>query len=117
MPQNKPVLTKPTDAQPILTPGPVTTSAYRNLVLGDVRITHVPGSKVNIDHAERRAVYKFDKRKAESLDDDFLSPDGLSIPSLGLIIKDLGKDVVRIRIRGSGLHVDLYKDAAAADID
>jgi len=36
---------------------------------------------------------------------------------LGLIIKDLGKDVVRIRIRGSGLHVDLYKDAAAADID
>jgi hypothetical protein len=116
-PQNKPVLTKPTDAQPILTPGPVTTSAYRNLVLGDVRITHVPGSKVNVDHAERRAVYKFDKRKAESLDDDFLSPDGLSIPSLGLIIKDLGKDVVRIRIRGSGLHVDLYKDATAADID
>jgi hypothetical protein len=36
---------------------------------------------------------------------------------LGLIIKDLGKDVVRIRIRGSGLHVDLYKDATAADID
>jgi hypothetical protein len=86
-------------------------------VLGDVRITHIPGSKVNIDHAERRAVYKFDKRKAESLDDDFLSPDGLSIPSLGLTIKDLGNDIVRIRIRGSGLHVDLYKDTTSADIE
>jgi len=100
--------------QPTVT---VVPSAYRSLSLGDVRITHVPGSKVNIDHAERRAVYKFDKRKAESLDDDFLSPDGLSIPSVGLTIKDLGKDVVRIRIRGSGLHVDLYKDATAADIE
>lgn len=108
---------KSMDPQPTLPPGPVTPSAYRNLLLGDVRITHFPGSKVNIDHAERRAVYKFDKRKAESLDDDFLSPDGLSIPSLGLTIKELGKDVVRIRIRGSGLHVDLYNDAAAADIE
>jgi Uncharacterized conserved protein (DUF2075) len=116
-PQAKPVEAKPADAQPSLPPGTVTPSAYRNLVLGDVRITHIPGSKVNIDHAERRAVYKFDKRKAESLDDDFLSPDGLSIPSLGLTIKDLGKDVVRIRIRGSGLHVDLYKDAPAADAE
>jgi hypothetical protein len=98
--------------QPTVT---VVPSAYRSLSLGDVRITHVPGSKVNIDHAERRAVYKFDKRKAESLDDDFLSPDGLSIPSVGLTIKDLGKDVVRIRIRGSGLHVDFYKDVASAD--
>jgi hypothetical protein len=116
-PPPKPDDAKPADAQPSLPPGPVAPSAYRNLVLGDVRITHIPGSKVNIDHAERRAVYKFDKRKAESLDDDFLSPDGLSIPSVGLTIKDLGKDVVRIRIRGSGLHVDLYKDAPAADIE
>jgi hypothetical protein len=116
-PLAKPVEAKPSVAQPSLPVGPVTSSAYRNLVLGDVRVTHIPGSKVNIDHAERRAVYKFDKRKAESLDDDFLSPDGLSIPSLGLTIKDLGKDVVRIRIRGSGLHVDLYKDATAADIE
>lgn len=117
VPPPKPDDAKPADAQPSLPPGPVAPSAYRNLVLGDVRITHIPGSKVNIDHAERRAVYKFDKRKAESLDDDFLSPDGLSIPSLGLTIKDLGKEVVRIRIRGSGLHVDLYKDATAADIE
>lgn len=108
---------KPSVAQPNVPAGPVTPSAYRNLVLGDVRVTHIPGSKVNIDHAERRAVYKFDKRKAESLDDDFLSPDGLSIPSLGLTIKDLGKDIVRIRIRGSGLHVDLYKDTTSADIE
>lgn len=114
-PQAKLVEAKPSVAQPGLPAGPVTPSAYRNLVLGDVRITHIPGSKVNIDHAERRAVYKFDKRKAESLDDDFLSPDGLSIPSLGLTIKDLGKDIVRIRIRGSGLHVDLYKDTTSAD--
>jgi tetratricopeptide (TPR) repeat protein len=117
VPQPKPVEAKPADAQPSIPPGPITPSAYRNLVLGDVRITHIPGNKVNIDHAERRAAYKFDKRKAESLDDDFLSPDGLSIPSLGLTIKDLGKDVVRIRIRGSGLHVDLYKDETSADIE
>ena len=116
-PLAKPVEAKPPVAEPSLPVGPVTPSAYRNLVLGDVRITHIPGSKVNIDHAERRAVYKFDKRKAESLDDDFLSPDGLSIPSLGLTIKDLGKDIVRIRIRGSGLHVDLYKDTTSADIE
>jgi hypothetical protein len=115
-PQVKPVEAMRTDVQPSLPSGPVTPSAYRSLLLGDVRITHIPGSKVNIDHAERRAAYKFDKRKAESLDDDFLSPDGLAIPSLGLTIKDLGKDVVRIRISGSGLHVDLYKDATAADI-
>jgi hypothetical protein len=115
--QAKPIEVKPADAQPGLLPGAVVPSAYRNLMLGDVRLTHIPGSKVNIDHADRRAAYKFDKRRAESLDDDFLSPDGLSIPSLGLTIKDLGKDVVRIRIRGSGLHVDLYKDATAADIE
>jgi len=116
-PLAKPVEAKPSAAQPSLPAGHVTPSAYRNLVLGDVRITHIPGSKVNIDYAERRAVYKFDKRKAESLDDDFLSPDGLSIPSLGLTIKDLGNDIVRIRIRGSGLHVDLYKDTTLADIE
>ena len=116
-PLAKSVEAKPSVAQPSLPAGPDTPSAYRNLVLGDVRITHLPGSKVNIDHAERRAVYKFDKRKAESLDDDFLSPDGLSIPSLGLTIKDLGKDAVRIRIRGSGLYVDFFKEAAAADAE
>lgn len=116
-PHAKPVEAKPSVAQPGLPAGSVAPSAYRNLVLGDVRITHIPGSKVNIDHAERRAVYKFDKRKAESLDDDFLSPDGLSIPSLGLTIKDLGKDAVRIRIRGSCLYVDFFKEAAAADAE
>ena len=84
-------------------------------MLGDVKLTYVPGAKVNIDHGAQRAVYKFDKHMAESVDDDFLSPDGLSIATLGLTMKDLGKDAVRIRIRGSGLYVDFFKDATAAD--
>ena len=84
-------------------------------MLGDVKLTYVPGAKVNIDHGAQRAAYKFDKHKAESVDDDFLSPDGLSIPALGLTMKDLGKDAVRICIRGSGLYVDFFKDAATAD--
>ena len=96
-------------------PGPVAASAYRVVMLGDVKLTYVPGAKVNIDHGAQRAVYKFDKHMAESVDDDFLSLDGLSIAALGLTMKDLGKDAVRIRIRGSGLYVDFFKDAPAAD--
>jgi hypothetical protein len=77
----------------------------------------VPGNKVNIDHGAQRAAYKFDKHKAESVDDDFLSPDGLSIPAIGLTMKVIGKEAVRIRIRGSGLYVDFFKDAAVADVE
>lgn len=109
--ESKPVFVLP-DAQPS---GPVAASAYRVVMLGDVKLTYVPGAKVNIDHGAQRAAYKFDKHKAESVDDDFLSPDGLSIPALGLTLKDLGKDAVRICIRGSGLYVDFFKDAASAD--
>jgi hypothetical protein len=111
--ESKPITIPPVE-QP---PGPVAASAYRVVMLGDVKLTYVPGTKVNIDHGAQRAVYKFVKHKAESVDDDFLSPDGLSIVALGLTMKDLGKDSVRIRIRSSGLYVDFFKEAAAADAE
>ena len=112
----KPEESKPVSVPPaVQPPGPVAASAYRVVMLGDVKLTYVPGAKVNIDHGAQRAVYKFDKHMAESVDDDFLSPDGLLIAALGLTMKDLGKDAVRIRIRGSGLYVDFFKDATAAD--
>jgi len=114
----KPEESQPVSIPPVVQPpGPVAASAYRVVMLGDVKLTYVPGAKVNIDHGAQRAVYKFDKHMAESVDDDFLSPDGLSIPALGLTMKDLGKDAVRIRVRGSGLSVDFFKDAAAADAE
>lgn len=92
-------------------------STHRVVLVGDVKLTYVPGSKVNIDHGDRRAAYKFDKRRAETVDDDFLSEDGLSIPAVGLTMKDLGNDAVRIRIRGSGLYLDFFKDANVADAE
>jgi hypothetical protein len=108
--------TKPEPIQPIRPTTSNIQSSYRVLKIGDIVLTYVPGSKVNIDHAESRAAYRFDKKRAESLDDNFLSEDGLTIPSLNLTMKDLGNDRVRILILGSGFSVDFFKDAPAADV-
>jgi tetratricopeptide (TPR) repeat protein len=108
--------TKPEPIQPIRPTTSNIQSSYRVLKIGDIVLTYVPGSKVNIDHAESRAAYRFDKKRAESLDDNFLSEDGLTIPSLNLTMKDLGNDRVRILISGSGFSIDFFKDAPAADV-
>ena len=51
---------------------------------------YAPRKKVIIIHQDRFAEYFFDKKKATSSEEGFLSADGLSIPELKMKIVELG---------------------------
>ena len=85
-------------------------SPSKAIIIGDIKITHVPGSKVIIDHAERLAEYRFEKQKIVSLEENYLSSDELSIPSLNLDIKVINSDSVSLGIKDFGFNITFNKN-------
>ncbi len=78
----------------------------RKVMVGDIELRYSPRKKVIIIHQDRIAEYFFDKKKAISSEEGFLSADGLSIPELKMKILELGDHFVRIEIGGPGFGVE-----------
>lgn len=99
------------ESKPVsIAPAANSSSPSKTIIIGDIKITHVPGSKVIIDHAERRAEYRFEKQKIVSLEENYLSSDELSIPTLNLDIKVINSNSVSLSIKDFGFNITFNKN-------
>ena len=96
--------------QPELSAAPSLDDLPRKIQVGDIEIRYAPRKKVIIIHQDRIAEYFFDKKRAISSEEGFLSPDGLAIPELKINLMDLGDHVVRIEVGGPGFAVEYSFD-------